>query len=167
MSNYLYQKQATHLTLRSYYPPWHCCRWAPCSLWTSCSQGWSRPCTPPHNIHQTENVSVFLFYFFRKQKQQNFLQIQQKDTFDCFKGLLYTVVLKSSRIYFSNPSSSRDKPVLSGTTPLGALFYLSPFADFPHQIIVDLLHKNLRHLYCYVILYILNYHNHTRREPPQ
>ncbi len=37
---------------------------------------------------------------------------------------------------------------------------LITFADFPHQIIVDLLHTNLRHYYCYVILYILS--NHTR-----
>ncbi len=52
-----------------------------------------------------------------------------------------STLLKSSRIYFDNPSSSRDKTILSGTTPLGALFYLLHFADFSHQIIVDLLQK--------------------------
>jgi hypothetical protein len=48
-----------------------------------------------------------------------------------------TNLLKPSRIYFDNPSSSRDKTIF------GALFHLLQFADFPHQIIVDLLHIKL------------------------
>jgi hypothetical protein len=38
-------------------------------------------------------------------------------------------------LYFSNSSSSRDKTILSGTTPLGALFYLSHSRIFRIPII--------------------------------